>query len=86
MQETTAWATGPTVWSIFVDRHPELGYSVGRMNFHNFLRVHREALLRNDAIRMAKRRYWIAETERFVRVAFDCATGMDMSNTPKDSL
>ena len=38
------WTTGPKAWGIIVDQHPELGYKPGRMNFHNFLRLNREAL------------------------------------------
>jgi hypothetical protein len=69
------WLTGPAAWSYFVQQHPELGYKPGRMNLHNFLRYHRRALLDADAIRLAKRKYWIAHRERFCGVAFACATG-----------
>jgi hypothetical protein len=70
------WTTGPKAWGIFVDQHPELGYKPGRMNFHNFLRLNREALRLNDAIRLAKNKFWIAEVDKFCDVAFQCATGV----------
>jgi hypothetical protein len=76
MQSQAEWGTGPAAWEQFTIRHPELGYRPGRQRFHNFLRHHREALLAADAIRIAKRRYWIAHFERFNDVGFECATGM----------
>lgn len=76
MQTQTEWLTGPAAWTTFVERHPELGYKPGRMNFHNFLRLNREALRRHDAIRLAKNRFWIANTEKFCKISFECATGM----------
>lgn len=76
MQSQTEWKVGPSAWADFVDTHPELGYRPGRWQFHNFLRFHREALVACDAIRLAKRRFWIAHNERFPRAAFACATGV----------
>ena len=76
MQTQTEWTTGPDAWRSFVERHPELGYKSGRMNFHNFLRMHRSALRARDAIRMAKNKFWIAQEEKFCLVAFECATGI----------
>lgn len=75
MQAQTNWVTGLRAWEQFAHRHPELGYKPGYMNFHNFLRVHRDVLKQADAIRLAKRRFWVAHVERFCDVAFDCATG-----------
>ncbi|MFM6991455.1 MAG: hypothetical protein ACKOWD_09190 [Rhodoferax sp.] len=76
MQNNVKWVTGPNAWAKFIDQHPELGYKPGRMNFHNFLRVNREVLCRQDAIRLAKNKFWIAQQEKFCLVAFECATGM----------
>lgn len=70
------WKVGPEVWAVFVKNHPELGYRPGRWPFHNFLRFHREALLEHDAIRLAKKRFWIGHVDRFRVVAFACATGV----------
>lgn len=70
------WVTGPYAWKKFVEDHPELGYKAGRMNFHNFLRMNRDALREKDAIRLAKHKFWIAQEEKFCQVAFDCATGV----------
>jgi hypothetical protein len=75
MEQTNEWMTAADAWALFVKRHPELAYREGRWQFHNFLRMHREALRAADAIRMAKGRHWIAHRERFMRAAFDCATG-----------
>lgn len=81
MQSPTEWKVGADVWADFVDQHPELGFKAGRWPFHNFLRLHRAALVRHDAIRLAKRRFWIAHIERFSEVAFDCATGTHDAST-----
>lgn len=70
------WKTGPEAWAAFVEAHPELGYRPGRWPFHNFLRFHRQALIDHDAIRLAKKRFWVAHEGRFSTVAFDCATGV----------
>jgi hypothetical protein len=70
------WVTAADAWTAFVEEHPELGYSKGKWQFHNFLRYHRPALVDKDAIRLAKRRFWIAHLTRFNQIAFDCATGM----------
>jgi len=70
------WVTAYSAWAAFVAEHPELGYAPGKWQFHNFLRHHRDQLVQVDAIRMAKKRYWIAHLSRFARAAFDCATGV----------
>jgi hypothetical protein len=69
------WVTGPDAWREFVTLHPELGYRPDRWGFHNFLRHFKQALVHQDAIRLAKRRFWIANRERFCAVSFACATG-----------
>ena len=74
MQSRTEWMAGPDAWAAFIKLHPELGYRPGKWQFHNFLRFHRQALLDCDAIRLAKRRFWIAHFERFAAAAFDHAT------------
>lgn len=76
MQPLTDWTTGYEAWQKFTERHPELGYKPGRMNFHNFLRFHRNVLVGVDALRIAKRKFWIAHVERFCAAAFDCATSL----------
>ena len=75
MATSSEWKTGPVAWAAFIQQHPELGYRPGKWQFHNFLRLHRQALVDADAIRMAKRRFWIAHVERFCNLAFECATG-----------
>lgn len=77
MQSRTEWVTGIAAWADFVKRHPELGYLPGKWGFHNFLRHYKRNLIGHDAIRFAKRRFWVAHIERFVRVSFDCATGRE---------
>ena len=69
------WVVGTSAWAQFAEAHAELGYRPGRMNFHNFLRNARPELLRQDAIRRAKNRYWIAHVDRFPAVAFAISTG-----------
>lgn len=76
MQLAHEWLSGADAWKHFAQQHPELGYSSNRMAFYNFLRYHRDRLVETDAIRRAKRRFWVAHAERFGRVAFDCATGV----------
>lgn len=75
MQTDAAWTTGIDAWKQFVHKHPELGYRAGKWAFHNFLRYYRSSLVATDAIRLAKRRFWVANPSRFNAVAFDCATG-----------
>lgn len=72
--QASEWRTGPEAWAVFVERHPELGYRPGKWPFHNFLRFHRTRLIEQDAIRLARKRFWIAHSERFCAVAFECAT------------
>lgn len=75
MQQTkTEWLTGPQAWAEFVTTHPELGYKPGRMNFHNFLRNAKSRLVAADAIRLAKRKFWIAHQSRFPETAFEIST------------
>jgi hypothetical protein len=77
MDINSSWVVGPEAWAVFVKRHPELGYRPGRWQFHNFLRLHKASLLQQDAIRLARRRFWIGHLERFAATAFECATGAD---------
>ncbi|TWO67765.1 hypothetical protein FN976_25610 [Caenimonas sedimenti] len=72
------WVAALEAWSLFVECHPELGYRSGKWQFHNFLRLHRKALQSADAIRFAKRRFWIAHRQRFPDAAFACATASDI--------
>lgn len=72
----TEWMTGPDAWAEFVAMHPELGYRRGRWAFHNFLRHFKQVLVDHDAIRIAKRRFWVAHRQRFTEVCFACATGV----------
>lgn len=76
MASNNEWITAQEAWAEFVRQHPELGYHAGRWQFHNFLRFFREHLRNADAIRLAKRKHWIARRVRFVEEAFACATGM----------
>ena len=75
MQVNHSWATGPDAWKQFTKQHPELGYRDGRQQFHNFLRHHREALVKGDALRRAKGKFWVAHRDRFSEIAFNLATG-----------
>lgn len=74
MQSDSCWAAGPEVWREFTQLHPELCYREGRQQFHNFLRHHRDALVRCDALRRAKGKFWIAHRARFFFAAFELAT------------
>jgi hypothetical protein len=76
------WLTGTQAWNAFVDNHPELGLKSGKWGWHNFLRRHRQALIQADAIRLARRRHWIAHPQRLFPAAFDCATGQGQSLQP----
>lgn len=75
------WVVGREAWARFASNHAELGYRPGHMNFHNFLRHARAELLRQDAIRRAKNRYWIAHVDKFPEVAFAIATGQNISTS-----
>ncbi|WP_284617457.1 hypothetical protein [Aquabacterium humicola] len=76
----TEWTTGLEAWAEFVANHPELGYRRDHWAFHNFLRHFKQALIDHDAIRFAKRRFWVAHRDRFTSVAFACATGVEATD------
>jgi hypothetical protein len=82
---TSPWTTGPQAWAVFISRHPELGYRPGHWAFHNFLRASRSQLLAADAIRLAKRRHWIAHVDRFCSVAFECCTSFQGAAALKEA-
>lgn len=69
------WTTAHEAWRVFTQVHPELSYRDGRQAFYNFMRLYREELVAADAIRRAKKKHWVAHTERFIAVAFALATG-----------
>ncbi len=69
------WNTGPVIWNDMAKECPFLGLRPGRWAFHNFLRHHRDALVKADAIRLAKNKFWIAHRERFITTAFALITG-----------
>ena len=69
------WILGEHAWDRLTETHPELGYKSGLWPFHNFLRLYRAVLVDADAIRKVRNRHWIAHVDRFLAVAFDCATG-----------
>ncbi len=75
MQIDHDWITALDAWKLFTEAHPELGYRGGIQQFYNFLRRNRDALVAQDAIRRAKRRFWIAHKHRFIDVAFELSTG-----------
>lgn len=75
MHNTSDWLMGHEAWNLLGHTHPELGLRPGSWPFHNFLRLHRDALVASDAIRKVRGRWWIAHTTRFPAAAFDCATG-----------
>lgn len=74
MNQTNEWVTIHHAWSKFTEKHPELGYKEGMWQVHNFLRIFREDLVMQDAIRKARGRHWIANASRFSEAAFNCAT------------
>lgn len=69
------WNTGVVIWGDMAKECPFLGLRPGRWGFHNFLRNHRDALVKADAIRLAKNKFWIAHRERFIATAFELLTG-----------
>jgi hypothetical protein len=73
--EESPWQPGVKAWDRFVVKRPELGFKPGHYSFHNFLRRHRDTLIRADVIRRARNRFWVVHTERLIQVGFDCATG-----------
>ncbi len=85
MKSTNDWLTGADAWDAFVKQHPELGYRGGKWPFHNFLRFHRSTLQSHDAIRLARRKHWIAHRERFLLIAFECATGAAQESLPVEN-
>ena len=79
MQPQHQWKKGPEAWAEFVARHPELEYRPGKWQFYNFLRHYRKTLIARDAIRLARRRHWIAHGTRFNRACFALATGGNLA-------
>lgn len=79
MNPSHEWVSSAEAWRRFVQAHPELGYREGRWQFHNFLRFHRDQLVACDAIRKAKKRFWVAHLGRFLEAAFDCAAAPPMA-------
>lgn len=75
MQTDHEWTNAHEAWRLYTQIHPEVGYREGAQQFYNFLRYHRAALLKRDAIRRAKGRFWIAHKSRFIEAAFELATG-----------
>jgi hypothetical protein len=75
------WQNALVAWEVFAKRHPELALKPGKWGFHNFLRAHRDTLRQADAIRLARRRFWVANVERFCEVGFACATGVEPCST-----
>lgn len=75
MQPDHQWRTAHDAWRLFTQAHPELAYRDGAQQFYNFLRYHRDALVKQDAIRRAKGKFWIAHTGRFIEAAFELASG-----------
>lgn len=73
MTPSHEWVTSADAWRSFIKTHPELGYREGKWQFHNFLRFHREHLIAKDAIRKARKRFWVAHLSRFIEAAFECA-------------
>jgi hypothetical protein len=71
---TETWLTAPICWKQFVERHPELGLGSSMGAFHNFMRRHKAAMLEADALRLANRKHWIGQPERFERAAFAALT------------
>lgn len=69
------WITAAQAWRRFAAEHPELGYRDDKWQLYNFLRVHKNTLIENDAIRWARGRYWIAEYGRFSRACFEAVAG-----------
>lgn len=76
MIDSEAWVLGHEAWDAFAEKHPVLGLKRGSWPFHNFLRLHRRALVGHDAIRKVRGRWWIAHAVRFPAAAFACATGV----------
>jgi hypothetical protein len=78
-QPSSIWGEGTLVYNEFVKIHSELHFKCGRWGFHNFLRNHRAELVRADAIRKARGRFWIAHRVRFPHAAFALSTGRSVS-------
>jgi hypothetical protein len=74
-KHVSIWDEGTVVYNEFVKLHSELHFKCGRWAFHNFLRNHRADLIKVDAIRKARGRFWIAHRERFPKAAFALSTG-----------
>jgi hypothetical protein len=73
-QDKPDWGKAEDVYNEFCVEHPELYMTQGKWAFHNFLRYAKDYLVRQDAIRKAKGKHWIACRSRFSVAAFDAVT------------
>ncbi len=69
------WGVGSQIWDEFTAEYQLFKLRQGHWAFHNFLRNYKKPLVEVDAIRLAKRKYWIAHRQRFKDASFALLTG-----------
>jgi len=69
------WQPGLEAWRAFVTGNPILGLKPGQWQLNNAMRHAREELVRRDAARKIRNRYWVFHRERFPIVMFDILSG-----------
>jgi len=69
------WVPALEAWRQFATRNPILGLRPGQWQLTNAMRYAREELVRQDAARKVRNRYWVFHRERFPVVMFDVLTG-----------
>jgi hypothetical protein len=72
------WLNAFDLWHDFAHRYPQLGYRDNCWGLYNFLRVHRNSLLKAGVIRKARNKFWLADRNRFNDAAFALATGQSL--------
>ena len=75
-EDLQSWVGLDDAWRDFTRSAQALQLRPGPQSLADFLRAHQPALIKADAIRLARARRWIAHTERFPRMAFDLLTGV----------
>ena len=72
------WLNALDLWHDFVRRYPQLGFRDNCWGLYNFLRAHRDSLLKAGVIRKARNKLWLADRNRFDDAAFALATGQTL--------
>lgn len=69
------WQPALEAWRAFVTGNPILGLKPGQWQLTNAMRHARDELVRRDAARKVRGRFWVFHRERFPAAMFDILSG-----------